>query len=87
MPTVSEYDGIKIKIWVEFGIRYHTPHFHAFYGGEAASFNLINLEVIDRTDGFPGQIENKVREWAMAHRSQLKKNWYRLKHHKPIAKI
>jgi hypothetical protein len=36
---------------------------------------------------FPLKIAAEIKEWAMEHRRQLKKNWYRIKYHKPAIMI
>ena len=49
------------------------PHFHAFYGGEYASFDITDLT---RLSGkLPRRIERLVREWALVRREDLLENW------------
>jgi hypothetical protein len=87
VPTVSEFNGIKIAVYTEFGIRHHEPHFHAYYGNSKAVFSIVTLEILVSTRNFPAKTAAEIKEWAMKHRSQLKKNWYRAKYQKPIIEM
>jgi hypothetical protein len=33
MPELSRFFGIIIRMYMEVGVRHHTPHFHAYYQG------------------------------------------------------
>jgi hypothetical protein len=51
------------------------PHFHAFYGGEYASFDVTDLSRL--SGGLPLRVERLVREWARVRRDDLLENWER----------
>jgi len=87
MATISEFDGIKITMYSEHGRQHSMPHFHAYYAGESASIGIETIETIASSRSFPESTMAKIIEWAKKHRSQLKKNWYRMKYRKPIVKI
>jgi hypothetical protein len=36
MPEISRFFGIVIRMFVEAGVAHHSPHFHAYYQGQAA---------------------------------------------------
>lgn len=46
MPELSRFFGIIIRMYLEAGGQHHTPHFHAYYGGEAAVFGIEPVELI-----------------------------------------
>jgi hypothetical protein len=87
MPVVSEFRGIRITINYEYDEKHSTPHFHARYGSDEASFSIVTLEILACTRNFPARIAAEIRKWAMMHRRQLKKNWYRTRFSRPIIKI
>lgn len=51
------------------------PHFHAFYAGEDASFDITDLTRL--TGELPIRVERLVRRWARLHREELLANWDR----------
>ncbi len=87
MPLLSEFRGIRITINYEYDEKHSTPHFHARYGNDEASFSIVTLEILASTGNFPARIAAEIREWALRHRKKLKKNWYRIQYSKPIEKI
>jgi len=87
MPVVSEFNGIRITIYLEDREQHSMPHFHAYYAESAAVFSIITLEVIASTKNFPSRVSSVIREWTTKHRRLLKKNWYRVKHQKPVIRI
>jgi hypothetical protein len=46
MPEISRFFGIVIRMFVEAGAVHHTPHFHAYYQGQAAVFSISPVELI-----------------------------------------
>ena len=61
------------------------PHFHAYYGGDEASFDIETLELI--VGDFPTRARRRVLEWAEANRDELRANWARARQHQPLRKI
>lgn len=59
MPTIAEFDGIKIRIYYHD----HPPlHFHVEYGGGEAEIAIATLELLAGT--LPGVVYRKIRAWA-----------------------
>ncbi len=57
MPEISRFYGIIIKMyWHD----HNPPHFHAYYGDEAASIAMKNLKIIEGR--IPGKAIMLVRE-------------------------
>jgi Domain of unknown function (DUF4160) len=82
VPTISRFYGIAIQMFFkEHGI----PHFHARYGGLAATFAVGTLE---RLQGeLPVRLERLVREWGELHRDELMRNWERARAGEPLEPI
>lgn len=87
MATISEFNGTRITILSERGQQHSRPHFHAYYAGESASFGIEKIELLAASKNFPEAIIKTIIEWATEHRSQIKKNWYRMKYRKPAVRI
>ena len=82
MPKISEFYGISIYMyWGEHGV----PHFHAVYGGYAASFAIETLEML--AGQMPPRAISLIREWAEMHKKELMENWERAKKHQELKKI
>ena len=72
MPTLSMFFGIMIKMnWKDTG-QHKTPHFHAFYGGFEAVFDLTG-EII--SGEFPKRQSAFVKAWSLLHDDELSANW------------
>lgn len=75
MPRVSYFFGITIRMYFNEAFHPGRPHFHAFYGGEHAAFDVTGLS---RLNGeLPPRVERLVREWARVRREDLLDNWER----------
>ena len=72
MPVISSFGGIVIKMYFAHS-EHNPPHFHAYYNGRGATFDIRTLQVLD------GQLPPKQRlmvtEWATVYREQLMKIW------------
>ncbi len=81
MPRISSFYGI--VIWMYFDEPQHEgrPHFHATYGGDEASFDIDNLELI--AGGLPRRAQKLVTEWAKEHQGELRENWNLAREHQP----
>jgi hypothetical protein len=73
VPRISAFYGITIWMYWNEG-RHARPHFHARYGGRAASIDLDG-EVI--AGALPGRALSLVTERAQMHREELEANWER----------
>lgn len=61
------------------------PHFFASYSGHEAN---VSIETGDFIEGhLPGNAARLVKEWALAHRSELEDNWRRARAGVPLVKI
>ncbi len=83
MPTISEFNGIRIIIWPCEDLR-HNPHFHAIHGEYSISFDIITNDIQGE---MPAAKMMDIINWARKYRKQIKKNWYRIKYGKPIIHI
>ena len=70
MPTISVFFGIVITMYW----REHEPaHFHARYGEFEAIIAIETLEVL--RGSLPRRALALAREWAAAHREELREDW------------
>jgi hypothetical protein len=70
MPTISQFFGITIRMYFD---DHPPPHFHAYYGGDAAKIEIETLRITE------GHMQRRplslVLEWAVEHRDELLENW------------
>jgi hypothetical protein len=82
MPTISQFYGITIRMYFD---EHPPPHFHAYYGSDAAKIDIDSLEVTE------GKLRRRslglVLEWAVEHRAELRENWRRAEAHLPLNDI
>ena len=85
VPRISAFYGIVIWMYHDEIQHLGRPHFHAGYGGDEASIDIEDLEVI------AGQLQPRslrlVLEWAGMHRAELLENWDRARRHQPLERI
>lgn len=72
MPTISMFYGIIIRMYYAPG-EHNPPHFHAYYGDEAATFSLETLEVLEGS--LPRKQQRLVQAWAELHLDELRADW------------
>jgi hypothetical protein len=82
MPTISTFFGITIRMYYNDHAR---PHFHAYYGREAAAVEIQSLSV--REGRLPRRAMSLVLEWAAEHRTELMRNWALAEAHEPLDSI
>ena len=71
MPTVSWFYGIASVCILD----HPPPHFQAVYGEHEANIAIETGEVIE---GYlPPTAARLVKQWAVAHKAELKANWDR----------
>ena len=70
MPCVCRFFGISIYFYFS---EHSPPHFHAFYSGEEAVYEIETLRVL--VGGLPRRAHNMVLEWADLHRKELMDCW------------
>jgi hypothetical protein len=82
MPTISQYYGISIRMYFD---DHPPPHFHAYYGADAAVIEIETLRIRD------GSLRSRtlalVLEWASEHRAELMENWRLAEAHHPLNQI
>jgi len=82
MPQISQFYGIVIAMFFNDHV---PPHFHAYYGSDEATINIETGEIID------GELSKRalrlVRQWAKAHRSELRANWELARRPAPLNQI
>jgi hypothetical protein len=82
MPTIASFYGIYIRMY----LRDHAPpHFHAMYQGSEAFVSIETGRVIEGR--LPGVATRLVREWTLAHRTELWDNWARARAGEPLERI
>jgi hypothetical protein len=82
MPTVAYFYGIAIRM---FFLKHPPPHFSASYSGDEANVSIESGEIIE--GHLPRNAARIVKQWALAHRSELEDNWRRARSKAPLAKI
>jgi len=82
MPTISNFYGISIQMYF---FDHAPPHFHARYGHARALFRITDAEII--AGELPAAATRMVKEWALAHRTDLEENWRRAVAGQPLEKV
>jgi hypothetical protein len=74
MPEISRFLGIVIKMFLR---EHNPPHFHAFYGEDAAVFSIETGQMIQ--GDLPPKKAALVTAWTIIHQKELMKNWEDIK--------
>ncbi len=82
MPTISQFFGITIRIYYD---DHPPPHFHAYYGSNAAKIEVETLRVTEGS--LPRRALGLVIEWAGDHRDELLEDWRLAEAHNPLNPI
>lgn len=82
MPIISTFFGIVIRIFYR---EHGVPHFHAEYQGRQASFTFDG-EIL------AGSMRSRtawrlIKDWALAHTSDLEANWSKTKGGEALERI
>ena len=85
MPRISTFYGIVIWMYHDESHHLGRPHFHASYGGNEASIDIGDLEVI--AGQIPPRALRLVIEWARSHQAELHENWDLARRHEPLQPI
>ncbi len=73
MPELCRFYGVVVTMFFEDAGQHSTPHFHARYGTDSASFSLEG----DLLAGsLPPKQTKLVVAWAALRRQELEENWY-----------
>jgi hypothetical protein len=81
MPELCKYKGMKIEMLYN---EHNPPHFHVYYAGEYASFNLEGEIIAGKLK--PKQVKN-VKNFIKEHKKELEENWKLSSEGKPLCKI
>ena len=72
MPVISSFYGIVIRMYFNDDERHHTPHFHAKYAGDNASFDLSGNIL---AGNFPPKQTKYIVAWSDIHYEELTALW------------
>lgn len=73
MPTIAEFDGIRICIY---GEDHAPPHFHILYAEHEALVRISDLAVM--RGGLPRAAQRKALDWAADNQALLALRWVQL---------
>ena len=73
MSELSRFYGIIIRMYWEANAPHHRSHFHAYYQGEVAVFNIDPVELI--AGSLPRRQQRLVEAWAELHQQELLNDW------------
>ncbi len=82
MPIISLFFGIAIKIFYR---EHNPPHFHAYYQGFEAIFNIRTGELIE--GNFPSKANKIIKEWCIEYQKELLEDWELAQSGKPLFRI
>ena len=82
VPRISEFYGIAIYMYFS---DHAPPHFHAQYSGDEVLIAIADGRAI--RGSLPDRALRLVREWAEAHRAELRDNWRLASTPKPLKSI
>lgn len=82
MPTISMFLGIIIRMYNNG--EHNPPHFHAFYQGFEATFNLDG-EIV--SGEMPKKQIKFISAWSEIHRDELSANWELAMSEEPLFRI
>jgi hypothetical protein len=81
MPEISRFLGIVIQLYYSDHAR---PNFHARYGGYRMT---VEIESGVIKGEFPPRELRAVLDWSAAHINELRENWNRARHGRPLVDI
>ena len=73
MPEISHFFGIIIRMYAEFNVPHHAPHFHAYYQDQVAIYSIDPIELI--AGSLPRRQGRLVEAWAELHQAELLAAW------------
>jgi hypothetical protein len=73
MPAISMFYGVIIYLYFFDDERHNTPHIHARFQGQQASFSIGDGAVL--AGEIPSAKERLVQAWIEIHREALLANW------------
>jgi hypothetical protein len=82
MPTIAWFYGIAIRMYF---LDHPPPHFQAVYNEYEANIAIETGDVI--AGRLPANASRLVKQWTLAHRSELMENWRRARARMPLERI
>lgn len=82
MPEISRFYGIVIRMYFD---EHPPPHFHAYYGGEQALIDFLQMSVY--AGRLPPRALGLVMEWAALHQQELRQLWETAQRQEPLGKV
>jgi hypothetical protein len=82
MPTISQFFGVSVRMYYD---DHPPPHFHAYYGDQAAKIDIFALEI--QEGRLPRRVLQLVLEWAALHQNELMDNWLLAESHQELKAI
>lgn len=82
MPEIAYFLGVSITM---FHRDHAPPHFHAYYGGHAASVDTRSGDVV--RGRLPRRVARMVKRWTALRRDALMANWARAREKQELEKI
>ncbi len=76
MPTIANFHGLAVYMYLERGVPHRLPHFHAYYGEYQASFSIDPPNLL--AGSLPRRQMRLVLAWAELHQAALMANWERV---------
>ncbi len=76
MPALSNFFGITVTMAPEVGGPQGVPHFHAYYGDQAAVYSIEVLQLV--AGDLPPEQKRLLEAWARLHRQELMADWQSL---------
>lgn len=76
MPTIAQFRGISIYMFMEIGQPHRLPHFHVYYGEYVASISINPPILLEGS--LPRRQMRFVLAWAELHQDELENNWERV---------
>ncbi len=73
MPTISMFFGIVVYMYGYDNARHKSPHIHAKYQGQDASFSIADGELL--AGEIPAAKARLVQAWIEIHRDELMADW------------
>jgi hypothetical protein len=73
MPTISMFYGIVVCLYFFDDERHKTPHIHARYQGQEASFSILDGNLLGGE--IPTAKARLVQAWIEIHREALLADW------------
>jgi thiamine monophosphate kinase len=73
MPTLAEFDGIKICMYAG---DHFPPHFHILHAGQEALVRISDLAVME--GALPRMVFRKALAWAADNQAALALRWLQL---------